>query len=341
MESVPENTSAYDLSRCGYWLVDITHKVDKIELDVIVFIGAHFDGEVYFLRVSSAKDLGFQDATGRDLYLQDNSNDVLRENITLKQPLFGISVGRYLQRDNWGPHVYAIAGNPEPIHVDDEDILFNDITRFRKAIQDNLTAHTPQKRPKRITIPFTQKSFVNMMGFGAQEVHFTNKRVGQLVYQPAPGQEAPTPEEYGLVMWVLKVTAPIAFRLVADAKRDAKPIIFKRGQMVNLQALKRRLVMNYPAASKTEVKLTGRYTQESLKRKLDGDQVKVLESIIGPFASKKPRNSAVETRFIDARRDGDPDHFKGCTLTLEYLPAKATLQVDFTFVIRNTVGDLN
>ena len=337
--NIPDDVG-YDLFRCGYWLVNIT-SCGEIKRDVIIYIKVHVDNEIYFFHCFTAKDLDREDATGHDLFLI-NISDVTRlpvGDVLFRQPLFAITMGRYVQQDNWGPYVYALAS--EPIYPDDEDVLFNDLTRFRRAIQDNLTAHIPQKRPKRITIPFSNSSFINMMSFGLQEYQFANKRVGQLVYQPTPGQDAPTPEEYGLVMWVLKVTAPVAFRQVADAKREAKPIIFKCGEMTNLQARRRRLIKQYPGATKTEIKRVARYIQESLKVKFVGDEIKALENCIGPFASKKPKNATVPTRFIEARREGDPDHFKGCTMTLQYLPAKASLQADFTFVIRNTAGDLN
>ena len=326
--------------RNGYWLVHITTPDIDNPLDQIVYVQACVGEDVYFQECAAALELQLVDITGRDLHqteLEGGLSCLPLTQVAFIKPLFAISLAAFGRSPSWGDNVYVMMTPEAP--VDDGDSLFNDLLRFRATIQSKMTDHIPAARPRTFTIPFAWESFLHMSK-GAHVGKPVNKRFASWVYTPTPTGK-PGHDEYAFLMIAMKIPAADAYCLVRDAKASGTSIVLKSGEINALQLQRKRLLAaQRPEALKTTVTTTARHTQQHSQVILQPQGIVDLEASIGPFRTKTPKNATVPTRFIEDRREGDPAYVRGCTITLKYIPAKASLQVNFRYLIRNSLGQI-
>jgi len=325
--------------RTGYWLARIAIPEIDDPLHEIIYVEAFVGENVYFQECATALELQLVDITGRDLHLTETEGGLSCRplaDVTFVKPLFAISLGAFGRSPTWGDNVYVMRTFDGA--VDDEDTLFNDLLRFRTTIQSKMTAHIPTARPRVFTIPFAHESFLHLSQ-GAHQRKFIKKSFASWVYTPTP-TAGPGHDEYSMLMIAMKIPAGDAYYLIRDAKATGTSIVIKNGEVNALKLQRKRLVGRCPEVLKTTVATTARHLQELSQVVLQPQQIEDLEASIGPFRTKTPKNATVPTRFIEDRREGDPAYVRGCTMTLKYIPAKASLQVSFKYIIRNSLGKI-
>lgn len=335
--------SGFDINNdnSGYWLAYTAISDVITPVAEIIYVMQAEEGRVDFLKFAPAADIDIEDTTGRDIYKVEPEGGCCHlplTEITFRTRVFAISMGAYLRARTWGDNVFVMRS--EGLPVDDNEVLFNDLLNLRTTIQAKMTAHIPTIRPRTFTIPFSTPTFKYLTNNTSTKTS-TKQRFGQWTFTPASPGPTPTSEEYTLVVIAMKVTPAAAFNLVKAAKAAGTPIILKKGAVTTLQVARRRLIAKCQLANDTHIKILARFESTTAKVSLTPQQISHLELEIGPFTSKTPRNATIATRFIEDRREGDPDYVEACTMSLEYLSSKGSLRVSFRYHIRNSIGQVN
>jgi len=322
--------------RLGYWFVTM----DNSKEESIILVIKKTEQEVTFRQCNFP--LGDQeDNTGKDLYVSHSISKIPTPSLHFLRVAFALSPVAFNRCKTWGPRVFCCM---TPGYLNDNADEELEASRlFRKKVVEGMTSKIPYKRLRRFTTSMSPTSFRRIFGFLKPKQHHHRISFGKWTYLPGM-QETPTLSEYTFVGDAKKMEYDDAFDLVqanqlGQLKGSTAPIVLARGP-TSLLSQRKNALKKSPEAIKSVITLTHKSPETIHRVHLDTKAIQLLEDSIGHFTSKAMRGRVISSRFIEAKREKDPEYVKDCKMVLAYSEEKMELSCSFNYLIRNTTGEI-